>query len=147
MNIHWKDWCWSWSSNTLTTWWEELTHWKRPWCWEGLKAGGEGDNRGWDGWMASRRLSDWTNWTEWLVMLSIFLWVYGPFFFYPLWRCRFSPLPTFVSDCCPWVLGIIFWILWLIWYISWKYFLPFCRLPFYSVDVFWCTKVFNCHEV
>ena len=32
---------------------EELTHWKRPWCWEGLGAGGEGDNRGWDGWMAS----------------------------------------------------------------------------------------------
>ena len=33
--------------------WTELTHWKRPWCWEGLKAGGEGDDRGWDGWMAS----------------------------------------------------------------------------------------------
>ena len=37
--------CWSWSSNTLVTWCEELTHWKRPWCWEKLKAGGEGDNR------------------------------------------------------------------------------------------------------
>ena len=57
MNIHWKDWCWSWSSNTLATWWEELTHLKRPWCWERLKAGGEGDNRGWDGWMAS--LTQW----------------------------------------------------------------------------------------
>ena len=32
---------------------EEVTHWKRPWCWEGLGAGGEGDDRGWDGWMAS----------------------------------------------------------------------------------------------
>ena len=32
---------------------EELTHWKRPWCWEGLGAGGEGDDRGWDGWTAS----------------------------------------------------------------------------------------------
>ena len=32
---------------------EELTHWKRLWCWEGLRAGGEGDDRGWDGWMAS----------------------------------------------------------------------------------------------
>ena len=52
-NIHWKDWCWSWNSNTLATWCEELTHWKRPWCWERLKAWGEGDNRGWDGWMAS----------------------------------------------------------------------------------------------
>jgi len=37
---------------------EELTHWKRLWCWEGLWAGGEGDNRGWDGWMAS--LTRWT---------------------------------------------------------------------------------------
>ena len=34
--------------------WEELTHWKRPLCWEGLRAGGEADNRGWDGWMASQ---------------------------------------------------------------------------------------------
>ena len=28
----WKDWCWSWNSNTLAIWWEELTHLKRPWC-------------------------------------------------------------------------------------------------------------------
>ena len=58
LNIHWKDWCWSRNSNTLATWCEELTHWKRPWCWERLKAGGEGDDRGWDGWMASP-----TQWT------------------------------------------------------------------------------------
>ena len=44
--------------NTLATWCEELTHWKRLWCWEGLGAGGEGDGRGWDGWMAS--LTWWT---------------------------------------------------------------------------------------
>ena len=50
---HWKDWCWGWSSNSLATWCEELTHWKRPWCWERLKAGREGDNRGWDGCMVS----------------------------------------------------------------------------------------------
>ena len=37
---------------------EELTHWKRLWYWEGLGAGGEGDDRGWDGWMAS--LTRWT---------------------------------------------------------------------------------------
>ena len=49
LNIHWKDWCWSWNSNTLATWWKEVTHWKRPWCWERLKVGGEGDDRGWDG--------------------------------------------------------------------------------------------------
>ena len=47
-----------WTSSTLPTWCEELTHWKRLWCWEGLGAGGEGDNRGWDGWMAS--LTQWT---------------------------------------------------------------------------------------
>ena len=58
LNIHWKDWCWSWNSNTLATWCEEPTHWKRPWCWERLKAGGEGDDRVWDGWMAS--LIQWT---------------------------------------------------------------------------------------
>ena len=46
------------NSNILTTSCEELTHWKRPWCWERLKAGGEGDDRGWDGWMAS--LTQWT---------------------------------------------------------------------------------------
>ena len=40
-----------WNSNTLTTWCEELTHLKRPRCWEGLTAGGEGDNREWDGWI------------------------------------------------------------------------------------------------
>ena len=44
---------WSWSSNTLATWWVEPTLWKRLWCWERLRAGGEEGNRGWDGWMAS----------------------------------------------------------------------------------------------
>ena len=58
LNIHWKDWCWSWSYNTLATWCEELTHLKRPWCWERLKVGEKGDDRGWDGWMASP-----TQWT------------------------------------------------------------------------------------
>ena len=46
------------NSNTLATWCEELTHQKRPWCWERLKVGGEGDDTGWDGWMAS--LTQWT---------------------------------------------------------------------------------------
>ena len=45
-------------TNTLATWCEEPTHWKRPWYWERLKAGGEGYDRGWDGWMAS--LTQWT---------------------------------------------------------------------------------------
>ena len=55
---YWKDWCWSWSSNPLATWCEELTHWKRPWCCERLKAG-EWFDRGWDGWMASLTQSTW----------------------------------------------------------------------------------------
>ena len=42
LGVHWKDWCWGWNSNTLATSCEELTHWKRPWCWERLRAGGEG---------------------------------------------------------------------------------------------------------
>jgi len=40
--VHWKDWYWSWNSNTLATRCGELTHLKRPWCWERLRAGGEG---------------------------------------------------------------------------------------------------------
>ena len=48
----------NWNSNTLATWCEELTHWKRAWCWEILKKKGEGDDKGWDGWMASP-----TQWT------------------------------------------------------------------------------------
>ena len=100
LGVHWKDWCWSWNSNILVTSCEKLTHWKRLWCWKGLGAGGEGDDRGWDGWMASPtrwtwvwvnsgswwwtgrpgsaavlgvaksqiRLSDWTDWTESLII-------------------------------------------------------------------------------
>ena len=50
-NIHWKEWCWSRSSDNLATWCKEPTHWKRPWCWERLRVGGEGGYRGWDGWI------------------------------------------------------------------------------------------------
>ena len=59
----WKEWCWGWNSSTLATSWEELTHWKRLWCWEGLGARGEGDDRGWDGWWhhwPDGRESEWT---------------------------------------------------------------------------------------
>ena len=59
LNIYWKDWCWSWSSNTLAIWCEEQTHWKRLWFWERLKAAGEGDDRGWGGWMASLTRCTW----------------------------------------------------------------------------------------
>ena len=62
-SIHWKDWCWSWNSNTLATWCEELTHLKRPWSWERLKAGGsgttEGEMVGWHHWLSGREF-EWT---------------------------------------------------------------------------------------
>ena len=61
----------SWNSNTLATWCEELTHLKRPWCWERLKAGEEGEDRGWDGWMASS-----TQWT-WVCVNSKSWWWTG----------------------------------------------------------------------
>ena len=66
LNTHWKDWYWS--SNTLATWCQESTHWKRPWCWERLKAGGEWDDRGWDGGMASPIPWAWvwaSSWSWW----------------------------------------------------------------------------------
>ena len=61
----------SWNSSTLATSCEELTHWKRLWCWEGLGAGGEGDDRGWDGWMAS------PTWWTWVWMNSGSWWWTG----------------------------------------------------------------------
>ena len=49
-------------AKTLATWLEEPTHWIRPWCWERLWAGGQGDDRGWNGWMASP--------TQWILVWS-----------------------------------------------------------------------------
>ena len=77
LGVHWRDWCWSCRSNTLATWCEELTHWKRLWCWEGLGAGGEGDDRRWDGWMASP-----TQWTWVWVNSRSWWWTGKP---YVLW--------------------------------------------------------------
>ena len=70
LGIHWKYWFWSWNSNTLVTWCEELTPWKRPWCWGRLKAG-KGDDRGWDGWMAS------PTWWPWVWISSRSWWWTG----------------------------------------------------------------------
>ena len=73
--ILWREWCWSWNWSWNSSTWaascEELTHWKRLWSWEGLGGGGEGDNRGWDGWMASL-----TRWT-WVWVNSGCLWWTG----------------------------------------------------------------------
>ena len=71
LNVHFKDWGWSWNSNTLATWCKEPTHWKRPWCWEILKVGEEGANRGWDGWMAS------PTWWTWVWVSSGSWWWTG----------------------------------------------------------------------
>ena len=57
--------------HTLATWCKELTHLKRPWCWERLKVGGEGGDRGWAGWMASP-----TRWT-WVWVSSGCWWSTG----------------------------------------------------------------------
>ena len=69
----WKEWCWSWNSSTLATSCKELTHWKKLWCWEGLGAGEEGDDRAWDGWMASR-----TRWTWFWVNSGRWWWTGRP---------------------------------------------------------------------
>ena len=62
-----------WNSNTLATWFKELTHLKGPWYWERLKAGGEGDDRGWDGWIALL-----TQWTWVLVKFGSWWWTGRP---------------------------------------------------------------------
>ena len=64
-HLMWR--CWSWNFNTLATWCEELTHWKWPWCWERLKVGGGGNDRGWDGWIASpaQRIWIWVSSVSW----------------------------------------------------------------------------------
>ena len=69
----WKHCCWSWNSNTLATWCGELTHLKRSWCWERLRAGGEGDDRGWDGWMASPTQWTWV-WVLWELVMDREAW-------------------------------------------------------------------------
>ena len=80
LGVHWKDWCWSWNSNTLATSCKELTHWKRPWCWEGLAAGGEGDGKGWHGWMTSPTRWTWiwvNSWSWWWTGRPGVLWFMG----------------------------------------------------------------------
>ena len=109
LNIHWKDRCCSWNPNTLATQCEKLTHLKRPWCWERLTVGGEGDDRGWDGWIASPTqwawvwvtpgvgdgqgglvccspwgykesdMTEWLNWTE----LWLLAWLLSPLLTFP----------------------------------------------------------------
>ena len=83
LSVHWKDWCWSWNFSILATWCEELTHLKRPWCWEKLKAGREGDNREWDDWMASP-----TQWRWVWVNSGSWQWTGRPGVLHSLWSQR-----------------------------------------------------------
>ena len=78
------DWCWRWNSNSMATWCEKLTHWKRPWCWARLKSG-EGDDIGWDGWMASR-----TRWTWVWVGSGSSWWTGKPGILSPMGSQRFG---------------------------------------------------------
>ena len=80
LGLLWREWCWSWNSSTLATSCEELTHWKRFWCGEGLGAGGSGDDRGWDGWMAS--------WWTWVWVNSGSWWWQGGLACCSSWGCK-----------------------------------------------------------
>ena len=71
--FYWKDWCWSWNSSTVATWYKELTDMKRACCWERLKAIGERDDRGYEGWMASP-----TQWTWVWVNFWSWWWIGRP---------------------------------------------------------------------
>ena len=81
LNIHWKDWCWSSNSNTLATWCEEPTHWKRPWCWKRLKEGEERDD-----WVVSP-----TRWTWVWASSGSWWWTGKPGCCSP-WRCKKSDM-------------------------------------------------------
>jgi len=86
-----------------------LTHWKRLWCWEGLGAGGEGDNRGWDGWMASltQWMWVWVNSRSWWwterpgVLWFMGSWRVGHDWATELNHQRWWPLTTFLK-LSPW---------------------------------------------
>ena len=127
LGVHWKEWGGSWHSNMLATWCEELTHWKRSWCWEGLGTGREADNSRWDGWMAS--LTQWT----WVWVNSGSWWWTGRLACCGSWGCKELDTTEWLShtllavcvNCMGyffWVsFGQLFWFAWFtchVWYIS-----------------------------
>ena len=86
------------SASILATWWEELTYLKGPWCWQRLKVGGEGDNRRWDGWMASPTQWTWVNSGSWQ-------WTERPG---SPWSCKESD----TTERLNWTEGLILWLKW-----------------------------------
>ena len=131
LGVHWKDWCWSWNSNTLATSCEEVTHWKRLWCWEGLGAGGEGDERGWDGWMASL-----TRW-RWVWVNSVSWWWTGRPGMLQFTGCKESDTTDWLTWTESFVSCFIFY-----------YTLPFRGLSFHLSYSFLCfAKTFKFNQV
>ena len=106
LNIHWKDWCWSWNLILWPPDVEELTYWKICWCWERQKAREEGFNREWDSWMVSV-----TQWT-WVCASSGSWWWTGSLVCCSPWGCK-------ESDATEWLnwsahmgsIGLFAWIL------------------------------------
>ena len=86
-------------ASTLATWCKELTHWKRPWSWERLEAGGEGDIRGWDGWMASP-----TRWTWVWASSGSWWWIGRPGVLESMGVTKSQTQP---SDWIEWLLGCL----------------------------------------
>ena len=74
LEYHWKDWRLSWNSSILVIWWEQLTHWKSPWCWERLRAEREEGVKGWDGWMASPKQWTWSLSKLWEMVMDREAW-------------------------------------------------------------------------
>ena len=94
----------------------EMTHWKRLWCWEGLEAGGERDDRGWDGWMASL-----TRWTWVWVNSGSWWWTGRPGMLQFMWLLRVRhdwatelnwPTPVFLPGECHGQRGLEGYSLW-----------------------------------
>ena len=75
----------------LATWCKEPTHWKRPWCWEGLGAGRKGDDRGWDGWMAITDSMDVSLSELWELVMDREAW--------SALIHRFAKSPTWLCEC------------------------------------------------
>ena len=105
----------------LATWCEELTHLKRPWCWERLRAGGEGDDRGWDGWMASP-----TQWT-WIWVKSRSCW----------WKGRPGMLESDMTEWLNW---------WLKFYWNFCLHVVYGRLCAALADLSSCDKDYTNHK-
>ena len=146
LNIHWKDWCWSLNSNPLAIWCKELTYWKRPWCWKRLNVGGKGDDRGWDGWMASltQRTWVWVNAGSWW-------WTGRPGVLQPM-ACRVghdwaTKLNGIEKSCCSYFTMLIELVIFLFnvclsytytqthiqYFISWFLTLSLKQLPYFSL--------------